>query len=58
VLAVKRVKFISERMSCITLRDFMCNTFVVNVYILTVDKRNDKKGTKFCMKLFMTMRSD
>jgi exonuclease III len=38
ISAVKRVEFISDRMSYIILRDYLCNIIVLNVHAPTEDK--------------------
>jgi hypothetical protein len=41
--AVKRVEFVSDRMSYIILRGRMCNIIVLNVHVATEGKINDIK---------------
>jgi hypothetical protein len=45
VSAVRRVKFISDRMSYIILRGRWCNVIVLNVNAPCEDKRNDEKDS-------------
>jgi hypothetical protein len=42
--AVKRVEFISDRMSYIILRGHWCNIIVLNVHAPTEDKTDDIKS--------------
>jgi hypothetical protein len=44
VSAVKRVEFVSDRMSYIILRGRWCNIIVLNVHALTEDKIDDIMG--------------
>jgi hypothetical protein len=48
--AVKRVEFVSDRMSYIILRGRWCNIIVLNVHTPTEDKIDDMKG-RFCEEL-------
>jgi hypothetical protein len=41
--AVKRVEFVSDRMSYIKLRGLRCHTIVLNVHVQTEDKTDDVK---------------
>jgi hypothetical protein len=43
ISAVKRVQFISDRMSYITLRGHWCDIVVLNVHAPTEGKNNDEK---------------
>jgi hypothetical protein len=43
--AVKRVDFISDRVSCITLKGRWCNIIVVNVHAPSEDKDGDIKDS-------------
>jgi hypothetical protein len=43
MLAVKRVEFVGDRMSYITLRGRSCNIIVLNVHAPTEDKIDDIK---------------
>jgi len=43
VSAVKRVEFVSDRLSCIVLRGRWCNIIVLNVHALSEDKCDDSK---------------
>jgi hypothetical protein len=43
ISAVKRVEFVSDRMSYIILRGCWCDIIVLNVYALTEDKIDDIK---------------
>jgi exonuclease III len=43
ISAVKRVEFISDRMSCIILRGHWCHIIVLNVHAPTEDKTDDVK---------------
>jgi exonuclease III len=45
VSAVKRVEFVSDRMSYITLRGRWCDVIVLNVYAPTVGKMEDMKNS-------------
>jgi hypothetical protein len=45
ISAVRRVEFVSDRMSYITLRGRWCNIVVLNVYAPCEDKGNDAKET-------------
>jgi hypothetical protein len=45
VSAVKRVEFVSDRMSYIILRGRWCNIIVLNVHALTEDKIDDIKDS-------------
>jgi hypothetical protein len=45
ISAVKRVEFVSDRMSCITLRGRWCNIIVLNVHAPTEDKCDDAKDS-------------
>jgi exonuclease III len=42
--AVKRVEFVSDRMSYIILRGCWCHVIVLNIHALTEDKTDDVKG--------------
>ena len=44
VSAVKRVKFVSDRMSYLVLRGRWCNIIIVNVNAPSVEKSDDSKG--------------
>jgi hypothetical protein len=43
ISAVKRVEFVSDRMSYIILRSRWCHIIVLNVHALTEDKTDDVK---------------
>jgi hypothetical protein len=43
ISAVKRVEFVSDRMSCIILRGRWCHIIVMNVHAPTDDKTDDVK---------------
>jgi hypothetical protein len=43
VRAVKKVEFVTDRMSCIVLRGRWCNIIVLNVHALRDEKRDDSK---------------
>jgi hypothetical protein len=45
--AVRRVEFVSDRMSYITLRGRWCNIIVVNVHAPCEDKSDDAKDSFF-----------
>jgi endonuclease/exonuclease/phosphatase family metal-dependent hydrolase len=45
ISAVRRVEFVSDRMSCIILRGHWCNIIVVNVHAPCVDKSDDIKDS-------------
>jgi hypothetical protein len=45
VPVVKRVEYVSDRMSCIVLRGRWCNIVVLNVHALTEEKSNDSKDS-------------
>jgi hypothetical protein len=45
--AVKRVEFVSDRMSYIVLRDRWINIFVLNVHTSSAEKHGDSKD-RFC----------
>jgi exonuclease III len=45
ISAVKRVEFVSDRMSCIILRGCWCSIFVLNVHAPTEDKTDDGKDS-------------
>jgi hypothetical protein len=45
VLAVKRVEFISDRVSYIVLRGRWCNIIVLNVHASNKDKSDDSKDS-------------
>jgi hypothetical protein len=45
IVAVKRVEFVSNRMSCIILRRRWCDIIVLNVHAPTEDKIDDVKDT-------------
>jgi exonuclease III len=45
VSAVKRVEFVSDRMSYIVLRSCWCNIIVLNVHAPTEEKRDDSKNS-------------
>jgi hypothetical protein len=47
VSAVKRVEFVSNRMSYIRLRGRWCNIIVLNVHAPTKDKINDMKESLY-----------
>ena len=50
VSAVKRVEFISDRMSCIVLRGRWCNIIVLNVHAAN-EKKSDYSKDSFCEEL-------
>jgi hypothetical protein len=50
ISAVKRVEFVSDRMSYIILRDRWCHIIVLNVHVQQEDKTDDVKDT-FCEEL-------
>jgi hypothetical protein len=45
ISAVKRVQFVSDRMSCIILRGHWCHIIVLNVHAPTEDKTDDVKDS-------------
>jgi hypothetical protein len=45
ISAVRRVEFVSDRMSYIILRGHWCNTVVMNVHAPCEDKSNDVKDS-------------
>jgi hypothetical protein len=45
ISAVKRVEFISDRMSCLILRGRWCHTIVLNVHAPTEEKTDDVKDS-------------
>jgi hypothetical protein len=45
ISAVKRVEFVSDRMSYIILRGWCCHIIVLNVHALTEDKTDDVKDS-------------
>jgi hypothetical protein len=45
VSAVKKVEFLSDRMSCIILRDHWCHIIVLNIHAPTEDKTDDVKSS-------------
>jgi hypothetical protein len=45
ISAVKRVEFVSDRMSCIILRGRWCHIIVLNVHAPTEDKTDDVKDS-------------
>jgi hypothetical protein len=45
ISAVKRIEFVSDRMSCITLKGHWCDIIVLNVHAPTEDKDGDIKGS-------------
>jgi hypothetical protein len=45
ISAVKRVEFVSDRMSYIMLRGRLCHIFVLNVHAPTEDKTDDVKDS-------------
>jgi hypothetical protein len=47
ISAVKRVEFVSDRMSYITLKGRWCDIIVLNVHVPTEDKDNDIKDSFF-----------
>jgi hypothetical protein len=47
VSAVKRVKFVSDRMSYIVLRGRWCNVIVLNVHAPSKEKSDDPKDSFF-----------
>jgi hypothetical protein len=47
ISAVKRVKFVSDRMSYITLRSRWCHIIVMNVHAPTEDKTDDVKDSSY-----------
>jgi hypothetical protein len=50
IAAVKRLEFVSDRMSYIILRGRWCNIIVMNVHAPTDDKTDDMKDS-FCEEL-------
>jgi exonuclease III len=50
ISAVRRVEFINDRMSCITLRGRWCNIFVLNVHAPCEDKGDDVKDSLYEVK--------
>jgi hypothetical protein len=50
VSAIKRVEFVSDRMSYIVLRGRWCNIIVLNAHAPTEEKRDDSKDS-FCEEL-------
>jgi hypothetical protein len=48
--AVKRIKFVSDMMSCIVLRGQWCDIIILNVRTTTEDKKHDIKDS-FYVKL-------
>jgi exonuclease III len=50
ISVVRRVEFISDRMSYIILRGHWCNIFILNVHSPCEDKRDDVKDS-FCEEL-------
>jgi hypothetical protein len=52
ISAVKRVEFVSDRMSYIILRDRWCHIIVLNVPAPTEDKTDDEKDdviNRYCL---------
>jgi hypothetical protein len=47
ISAVKKVEFVSDRMSYITLRGRWCHIIVLNVHAPTEDKTNDVKDSSY-----------
>jgi hypothetical protein len=45
IYSVKRVEFVSDRMSYIILRDHWCHIIVLDVHAATEDKTDDLKGS-------------
>ena len=45
ISAVKRVEFVSDRMSYVVLRGRWCNTIVLNVHALSEKKSDDSKDS-------------
>jgi exonuclease III len=45
ISAVKRVEFVSDRMSYIILRGRWCHIIVLNIHVPTEDKTDDVKGS-------------
>jgi len=45
VLAVKRVKFVSDRISYVVLRGHWCNVIVLNVHAPSEEKSDDSKDS-------------
>jgi hypothetical protein len=45
ILAIKKVEFVSDRMSYIILRGCWCHIVVLNVHALTEDKTDDVKDS-------------
>jgi hypothetical protein len=45
ISAVKRVEFVSERMSCIILRGCWYHVIVLNVHVSTEDETDDVKDS-------------
>ena len=50
VLAVKRLEFVSVRMSYIVVRGHWCNIIVLNMYAPSEEKSDDSKDS-FCKEL-------
>ena len=51
VAAVKRVEFVSDRVSYITLRGRWCNIIVLNVHAPSEKKNDDDSKDSFCEEL-------
>jgi hypothetical protein len=47
ISAVKRIEFVSDRMSYIVLRGHCCNTIILNAHAPTEEKIDDSKD-RFC----------
>jgi len=45
VSSVKRVEFVSDRVSCIVLRGHWCNIILVNVHALSEEKSEDSRDS-------------
>jgi hypothetical protein len=45
VSAIKRVEFVSDRMSYMVLRGRLCNIIVLNVHVLNEEKSDDSKDS-------------
>jgi len=47
VTQIKRLEFVSDRMSCIVLRGYWCNFIVLNMHALSEDKSDDSKDSLY-----------
>ena len=47
VTQIKRLEFVSDRMSCIVLRGHWCNFIVLNMHALIEDKSDDSKDSLY-----------